>query len=255
MQDIILHKNLVFSDDEKQRLLPTIQKILELAQSARKIGILGLEAEVRSETCPFLATGLELVVDGRAPVFVEKVLRSLILTDEHSPAEILRRIIIAEGVLAIQAGTNPDEIACLLGAMLGQKYIAEITANATTRHSVHPPTGKVTMPECTAFEERLSLMNNCDLFRLLGHFPVHDIAAALAGCSTVFIYRIRECVSERTYTHICDELHFMQNISQDMILFCQKEIINTLESLKESREIIEIGDVPIGVPAGLSNRD
>ncbi|MCL2386558.1 MAG: hypothetical protein FWC89_03305 [Defluviitaleaceae bacterium] len=124
MQDIILQKKLVFSNDDKKQCLPTAQQIIKLAKEARQNGVLNLDT--KAHQCTFLTKGLELVVNGRPPEMVERTFRVMILTENQPNAEYLRRLIIAEGILAIQMGVNLKEIANTLGEMLGEEYAQEI---------------------------------------------------------------------------------------------------------------------------------
>ncbi len=55
-------------------LVATKQKIMELATTARREGVLSLEAELESISDDFLRKGLQLVVDGTDPAIVEQVL-------------------------------------------------------------------------------------------------------------------------------------------------------------------------------------
>ena len=58
---------MLFLSGAKEKCTPTVIKIIDLAHSARKQGILALEAEAAQEQDFFLKQGVELVVDGTDP--------------------------------------------------------------------------------------------------------------------------------------------------------------------------------------------
>ncbi|MEK6676678.1 MAG: MotA/TolQ/ExbB proton channel family protein [Planctomycetota bacterium] len=62
-----------------------IQTLVGLSEKARRDGILGLEAEVKNITDPFLATALQMAIDGRDPGSIESTLRMEIMAmqDRH----------------------------------------------------------------------------------------------------------------------------------------------------------------------------
>jgi hypothetical protein len=245
MQDIILHKRLTFTNDDKKKCLPMVKKILELAQVSRAYGVLSLEAEAKAVSNTFLAKGIELVADGRMPQYVEKILRSLILSDEFSNAEYLEKFIIAEGILAIQQNVSLHEIACLLGAMLGEKFLPEIRGTEMKLGDVsinlfaptsiaHPPYNQPSWPESAAFEDCLLQLSRGDLFKLLESVSHYNLTTALSGCGTMFIYRIRDGVSERTYTQLCEDLKMMSDTPKEHVISAQEEILELLKELQNA---------------------
>ena len=59
--------------------LKLIKSILELAEVARKDGLLALEAKIASIEHPLVRTALQMAVDGTAPEIVEEVLRTEVM--------------------------------------------------------------------------------------------------------------------------------------------------------------------------------
>lgn len=56
--------------------LGLIQQIVELAETARRDGLLALESKVAEITNPLVKTGIQMAVDGSTPEVVEEVLRT-----------------------------------------------------------------------------------------------------------------------------------------------------------------------------------
>jgi hypothetical protein len=241
MQDIILNKGLKFSEKEKKKCLPTVHKILELVQIAREFGVLNLETEAINLDNPFFSKAIELIANGRDSEYVEKVLRYLILSEERTGGELLEKIIIYEGILAIQRGINLSDIACLIGAILGEKYLPIINENELTIDEIiidlypqsiaHPPHKQITWPESAEFEQKLLDMNRGELFQLLESISHYNLVTAFYGCGAVFIYKIRDGVSEKTYSQICEDLHKTNDMPREHVLKAQKQILEIMDNL------------------------
>jgi chemotaxis protein MotA len=60
-----------------------IQRIVEWSNSARKQGLLALEASVETETDPFLKKGLQMLVDGAEPDAIRNTLETELNNREH----------------------------------------------------------------------------------------------------------------------------------------------------------------------------
>ncbi|MBT9259312.1 MAG: flagellar motor protein [Clostridiales bacterium] len=64
--------------------LPAVsQRLVELSQKARREGLLALESEIRPDDDPFLARGLQLVVDGVDETMVRSILETELLLTER----------------------------------------------------------------------------------------------------------------------------------------------------------------------------
>ena len=151
MQDFIMDLGVQFTDEEKQACIKTVHKIIRIAKAVRIKGILGLEDEIVEEDNTFLKVGIELIACGRTPDFMERIFRNLLIADRKNGAELLERLLIAEGLIALEGNhimeCNLDldiehsqiaqVIAQLLGSMLGEKYMAQIVAEASSlNHAV-----------------------------------------------------------------------------------------------------------------------
>jgi flagellar motor component MotA len=96
-----------------------IARIAELARTARENGLLALEDLCAHLEPPLLRLGIRLVVDGTDPEAVEQALTIALHAGGYEGVELVRRLVIVDGVLGIQAGTNPTLLATILSAYLG----------------------------------------------------------------------------------------------------------------------------------------
>lgn len=107
------------SKEEKLECAPIIKEILMLANIACMKGLLALEEKATQSNNPYLIKGILLVVDGTDPEYVNETLCISSVFSFKTGIELLKEMIILEGVLSIQAGHNPRIIEEKLLSFLG----------------------------------------------------------------------------------------------------------------------------------------
>lgn len=91
-----------------------IEKILEWSNTARREGLLGLEALIEEQPDPFTAKGLQLLVDGSEPEAIRRVLEVELDTREHQEIQAAR-------VYESMGGYSPT--VGIIGAVLGLIHV------------------------------------------------------------------------------------------------------------------------------------
>ena len=152
MQKFILNLGVQFSEEEKQKCLPTAHKMVHLAMLMHREGVLGLEDEVLSKDTysTFMKLGVKFILDFIESGLMEKTFQHAILSGGFKGADLLERLLIAEGFLvmaptpfcmpngdfAMTASSyhTASSVAHVLGAMLGEEYIVEL--NVLTKESL-----------------------------------------------------------------------------------------------------------------------
>lgn len=89
---------------------PTMEKILEWSQTARKEGLLGLEPSVEMEEDEFISKTLQLVVDGSEPETIRNIMEVDIATREETDLNAAK-VYEAMGIYAPTLG--------IIGAVMG----------------------------------------------------------------------------------------------------------------------------------------
>ncbi|THB73937.1 MAG: hypothetical protein D6B25_14300 [Desulfobulbaceae bacterium] len=120
IRDLALAAKAACSAEDQQSLVPIVIKLKELGQVAQKNGLLALEAELGTIEDRFLNLGLQLIIDRTEPENVKDVLDSDIYYNESNGRELLKKIIIREGLLRIQAGDSPRNILICTSIFLGK---------------------------------------------------------------------------------------------------------------------------------------
>lgn len=120
LRDLALAAKAACSKEDQESLVPLVQQLRDLGEVAFKRGLLALEGELMQIRDPFLKLGIQLIVDKTEPENVQDILDSDIYYNESNGRELLKKIIIREGLLRIQAGDNARNILICTKIFLGK---------------------------------------------------------------------------------------------------------------------------------------
>jgi chemotaxis protein MotA len=110
LRDLSLAAKAACSMEDQESLVPLGKQLRDLGEIAFKRGLLALEGELMQIRDPFLKLGVQLIVDKTEPENVQDILDSDIYYNESNGRELLKKIIIREALLRIQAGDNARNI-------------------------------------------------------------------------------------------------------------------------------------------------
>jgi chemotaxis protein MotA len=120
LRDLALAAKAACSKEDQESLVPVVQQLRDLGEIALKKGLLALESELSQIKDPFLKLGIQLIVDKTEAENVQDILDSDIYYNESNGRELLKKIIIREGLLRIQAGDTPRNILICTKIFLGK---------------------------------------------------------------------------------------------------------------------------------------
>ncbi len=120
LRDLSLAAKAACSKEDQESLIPLILSLKELGAKAKKRGFLSLEDELNGLKDNFLKIGLQLIIDQTEPEVVSDILDSDIFYNESNGRALLRKIIIREGLLRIQAGDTSRNIFLCTRIFLGK---------------------------------------------------------------------------------------------------------------------------------------
>ncbi len=120
LRDLSLAAKAACDKEDQESLVPLVKLLRDLGDVAYKRGILALEGELLQIKDPFLKLGIQLIVDKTEPENVQDILDSDIYYNESNGRETLKKIIIREGLLRIQAGDNARNILICTKIFLGK---------------------------------------------------------------------------------------------------------------------------------------
>ncbi len=89
------------SIEEKKECFDLIVRLRKYASTIRQEGFLALEEELRNIDDEFLATSIQMGIDGVAPELFREIQERRILVDNCRGKELLKRVIITEAMASI----------------------------------------------------------------------------------------------------------------------------------------------------------
>lgn len=120
LRDLSLAAKAACSKEDQESLIPLILSLKELGAQAKKRGFLSLEDQLGAISDNFLKIGLQLIIDQTEADVVSDILDSDIYYNESNGRELLKKIIIREGLLRIQAGDTSRNIFLCTRIFLGK---------------------------------------------------------------------------------------------------------------------------------------
>ena len=120
LRDLALAAKAACSKEDQLSLIPIVEKLKSMAEISSKAGILALENELAAIADPFLNLGIQLIIDRVEPQNITDILDSDIYYNESNGRELLKKIIIREGLLRIQAGDTPRNVLICTKIFLGK---------------------------------------------------------------------------------------------------------------------------------------
>ncbi len=120
IRDLALAAKAACSLEDQISLVPLVLQLKDLAEKATKSGLLALESELSHITDPFLNLGIQLIIDRVEADNLQDILDSDIYYNESNGRQLMKKIIIREGLLRIQAGDTPRNVLICTRVFLGK---------------------------------------------------------------------------------------------------------------------------------------
>jgi chemotaxis protein MotA len=120
LKDLSLAAKSACSREDQLLLVPLVIQLKELAEKSKKSGLLSLENELSQISDPFLKLGVQLIIDKTDPANMKDILDSDIYYNESNGRELLKKIILREGLLRIQEGDTPRNVLICTKIFLGK---------------------------------------------------------------------------------------------------------------------------------------
>lgn len=115
--DIELFDRAACTREEKAGVLALIDLMLDMADQARREGLLTLESRpVPDELCRW---GISMIVKGMSPEKSTERMLTRILAEGRRGRALLEGMIVIDGLMMVQSGTNPSEVYQKLTFYLG----------------------------------------------------------------------------------------------------------------------------------------
>lgn len=247
MYDMNIYEKLACSHSDKKEALNTMDKIIELSEKAKHSGLLSLEQEIDIVQPEIFKKSIQMLIDGIEPESLREILINYALCGGYKGKELLIRILIIEGILAIQQGVHTSILQEKLTSFFGEDFIGEIQSHFgvdsesqlkkidayINENQDRPFLSKDT----SLLEEPLGHMDNRSLQRLFRDVDFVTFITAISGASGKTQSKVLKNVSKKLAIILIDEIDAIDTPIVSEITDSQKRILETMHNLKNQGEI------------------
>lgn len=245
--DLDIYEKLACSVEDKGEVLPILDRLLELSKTAQNYGLFALEGEIKEEDSKLLAKALQMLTDGVEEETLREILLNYTLCSDFRGKELLHRILIIEGVTAIQQGMPPELIRERLFSYFGEDFIEELKLyykldGKSQQEKLYIYMQKLqdktaNTKDTMLLEEPLLRMDTRSLQRLLRETDPVQLAMAMVGSSGQLEVRILENMTNRFALKLVQMMKDMEPLSGIEIAAAQKGILEVLHTLVRQGDI------------------
>ena len=232
---------------EARKLLAVVDWFIEMNKKARSTGLLSLEDEIATVTDQFSRTGFELVLDGTDPDLVRGILSQRILVGGSTGAELVRELIIFEGVLSLQRGDSLRRMHQRLTAVLGSLHNRGEVPEPPPKQTQGETSTEVQnefepVSEATALIEDIAQFQDLSIAMLLEHLDNRILAKALCGAGSAVRKAFLRNMSERSGRLLLADIEFEKVTgppSKSEVAAAQQEVRELVERLQKEGKTAE----------------
>jgi AraC-like DNA-binding protein len=248
MYDINIYERLICSNNEKYEALNTLDRILELSAKTKNSGLLSLEPEINRVQPEFFKKSIQMLIDGIEPESLKAILLNYTLSSGCKGKELLTRILIIEGILAIQQGVNTFIIRENLSSFFGEDFIEDLRKHfgiddesqqkRIDYYIIKIQDKPAFSKETSLLEEPFSRMDGRSLQRLLREFDIITLASAISGSSNEIQAKVLKHVSKRIAIMLVSEIEMLDTLNVSDIKESQKQVLEIMNSLRNQGDIV-----------------
>jgi hypothetical protein len=185
-----------------------------------------------------------MVVDAVEPRLVADVMQYTIIAGQYKGAALLERLLLAEGILSIQAGDNPRIIEYKLLSMLGEEYMERILRGRVIDEQkvldfISAAQNRTPPPESDKFNKTLAALDDRSfqtVIRACG-ITLPDWVYALMGGSGEAVEKYRKNVSHIAFMYLIEQWELYKHVRLENILKYQNDILTAIDRLVKKGEI------------------
>lgn len=234
------------SKQEKLELFPFIDQLLRLSDITRQYGVLALEEEMHTASDVLLKKGLALMIDGTEPEIIRTILLNYSLYGNRQGKELLKGMMIVEGVLSIQQGSHPTLLKEILLSFLGAEMMQEIEAYFYSKveknffiKSYLDQLSEERKDKATSsiLASPIEKINERCLQRLLREIDYEILAVAISEEVKGIQEKVLANLSPRLAVVVIEKIKSMKDVTSAEILEAQKAITEVIKNLVKQGEI------------------
>jgi len=248
MYEMNMYQNLICSHDDKKEALTILDKLLELSEKAKRSGLLSLEQEIYVVQPDFFIKSIQMLIDGIEPESLREILMNYTLCGGYKGKELLIRILIIEGILAIQQGVHNLILREKLSSFFGEDFFDKIQKHfgldsksqleKINEFIIKNQDKHFLSKEASLLEEPLGRMDNRSLQRLLREIDTVTLITAIKGSSGIIQAKVLNHISKKLAAILVNELDVADAPMISEIEAAQKQLLETMHFLRNQGDLI-----------------
>jgi AraC-like DNA-binding protein len=247
MNDFNILRKASCSIDDKQECLQVLDMIIALSKKAHRQGLLSLEFEVNEQFPFLLQKGLDLLLYGTEPYALQEILDNYVFTGNYEGKDLLSRILIKDGIIAIQMGEYPWIIREKLSSFFGEDFSDEInkhfeTDNRNKETKINKLISEIEnlKPYSDAtnlLEDAFKKLDKRSIQRVLREVDMVELAIGIKGASGIIQCKILEGLPRNSVLILIEIYELIGDIKAPQIVDAQSRIMGQIKKLKADGEI------------------
>lgn len=238
-----LSERIQCSEAEKKECMTLVAEVVAMANKAKRNGLLSLVQEAEETPHFLLRKGLQLILEGVNPQMVERTLQQYILSGKHRGKEFLQRCIIAEGVLAIQNGINPNIIKELLLSLFGEEsyasYEHEFGDGKVDRRKAFfkkIQKARAATPLSSKLGHTILQLNDRNIKQCLKEISTVDLARALKGIDGKAQIKVFKNLPKRSAAILQETVEHLDLMRESEMTEAQEKMLLVIAELEKHQE-------------------
>ena len=241
--DIWLSNRMDFTKEERRECFETALTIVKIATEVRLSGLLSQADKITSMSDAFLQIAMQLAIDSILPDEIKKILQTQIVANNYKGKELLKRVLIKEGVVSIVNGENPRQIEEYLKLYFGDDLLQEYndyskTNRETKKYDFREVFKDIKPVGETNLDKMAKKMDNLAIQRLIREIDAKDFVIAFKGLSEETIMNFLKNMSKTSAEVITEDFLHLRNFKESDLTAVQERILAKIRELEERGEII-----------------
>lgn len=236
-----LEKRLECTKKDKDDCLRTLDYVLQLIEKAKKFGIVSLEEDIEYETDLFNRQAIMMIVDNLDNDIIRHALETRIISSGLRGKELLKRLLVTEGLLLLQKGYSRRIIREVLFSYFGEEFIEPLTdkyncsyekmAARVDKHFEDMKNRKPMSIATAILEEPVQKLTNHELIDVLKGIDKQVLILALKGTSGECEKQILLKKSFSARVWYIDELRALGRVSIEKITEAQNIVLDEINKV------------------------
>lgn len=229
----------VCTEDEKNRAIPTMERILELSRIAHKKGLLSLEEAIEPDDLEFLKIGISLLLRGVPINKLQKILVTYARYSNLSNFDLFVRTLIIEGIVLIHQGAYPWDIRIELSSYFGEDFIDRLGSFEVDKVKLDRVISmSVRNLKDNKLSKELKTLNYRSMQRLLRECDIVVLALALHGLEKSYKEQILEALPIGRKSDFLEVADLIDDVSLGKIVDAHEEIYKVVQKLRLSKDLL-----------------